>query len=285
MLKKVILSAAICIFAVFPPWLKAETHNVSVQNSFFNPNDLVIKAGDTVVWRKTQTRGDCTYGCAPAVLHNVVADDGSFTSGPPDEVWTYSKTFDQPGEVLYHCGEHSGPGRNINNFMNGRITVQAEEEEEEEVEEEVEAVFVINRGLSDAWYFPVTDGQGFLIMVFPGIKQVFVAWFTFDTERPPEDVTAILGEPGHRWLTAQGPYDGDTATLTIFMTQGGVFDSPVPPASTDQAGDGTLTIEFADCLSGLVTYEITSLGISGEIPIQRIVLENVALCETLSEPD
>jgi hypothetical protein len=42
-----------------------------------------------------------------------------------------------------------------------------------------------------------------------------------------------------------------------------------------------LTIQFADCNAGLVSYEITSLGISGEIPIERIVLDNVPLCESL----
>ena len=109
------------------------------------------------------------------------------------------------------------------------------------------------------------------------------AWFTYDTERPPEGVTALLGEPGHRWLTAQGPYDGDTASLTIYMTEGGVFDAAEPIAITDEAGDGTMTLEFADCTQGLVTYEITSLGISGEIPIQRVVPDNVPLCESFVE--
>ncbi len=139
----------------------------------------------------------------------------------------------------------------------------------------------INAGLNDAWYSPLTDGQGFLIAVFPDIRQMFLAWFTYDTERPPEEVTAMLGEPGHRWLTAQGPYEGDTANLTIFVTEGGVFDAAEPEATTDPAGDGTMTIEFADCANGLVNYEITSLGISGEIPIQRIAPDNIALCETL----
>jgi hypothetical protein len=141
----------------------------------------------------------------------------------------------------------------------------------------------INAGLSDAWYNPLTNGQGFLITVFPDLQQMFVAWFTYDTERPPENVTAMLGEPGHRWLTAQGPYVGETANLTIFVTEGGVFDAVEPAATTDPAGDGTLTIEFADCANGLVSYEINSLGISGEIPIQRIALDNVALCETVSD--
>ena len=142
-------------------------------------------------------------------------------------------------------------------------------------------VFNINPGLNDAWYNRATSGQGFLLTVFPEIREMFVAWFTFDTQRPAEDVTAFLGEPGHRWLTAQGPYDGDTAELTIFVTEGGVFDAIEPVASTDLAGDGTLTIEFAGCNAGLVSYEITSLGISGDIPIERISLDNVPLCESL----
>jgi hypothetical protein len=143
------------------------------------------------------------------------------------------------------------------------------------------ANFQINVGLNDAWYNPATDGQGFLITVFPDRKEMFLAWFTFDTERPSDGVTAELGDPGHRWLTAQGPYDGDSATLRIFVTEGGVFDAAQPPATTDPAGDGTMTLEFADCTEGLVSYEITSLGISGEIPIQRIAPDNISLCETL----
>jgi hypothetical protein len=139
----------------------------------------------------------------------------------------------------------------------------------------------INAGFNDAWYNRDTAGQGFLISAFPVIQQMFVAWFTFDTQRPPEDVTAHLGEPGHRWLTAQGPYSGDTAELTLYVTKGGVFDSIEPAADTDPAGDGTLTIEFADCTQALVSYDITSLGISGQIPIERIVPDNVELCESL----
>ena len=84
------------------------------------------------------------------------------------------------------------------------------------------------------------------------------------------------------WLIAQGPYSGSTANLTIFVPEGGVFDSPTPEVVIDQAGDGTMTIEFADCTAGMVSYDITSAQQSGEIPIQRIVGDNVALCEQLS---
>ena len=139
--------------------------------------------------------------------------------------------------------------------------------------------FGITTAFNDAWFNPLTDGQGFMIAVLPNQKQMFLTWFTYDVERPPEDVTAMLGEPGHRWLTAQGPYEGDTANLTIYVTSGGVFDSPSPPATTDPEGDGTIKLQFADCESGLLEYEITSLGLSGSIPIERVAPDNVSSCE------
>jgi hypothetical protein len=142
----------------------------------------------------------------------------------------------------------------------------------------------LNPGFNDAWNNPATDGQGFFITVFPDLGVVALAWFTYDTELPPEDREANLGDPGHRWLTAQGPFDGNTANLTIFLTKGGVFDAAEPAPSTDTEGDGTMTLEFADCTQGLVSYEITSLGISGEIPIQRVATDNVELCEALAAP-
>jgi hypothetical protein len=139
----------------------------------------------------------------------------------------------------------------------------------------------INPGMNDAWFDPATSGQGVLITVFPDQGQLFLAWFTFDTERPPEEVSAILGEPGHRWLTAQGPFSGSKADLTIYLTQGGVFDSAEPPATIDPDGYGTMTVQFFSCNAGRITYDIQSLGLMGEIPIQRIVEDNVTLCEAL----
>ncbi len=144
------------------------------------------------------------------------------------------------------------------------------------------ALFLINPGLNDAWYNPATAGQGFFIIVFADVDYMFLAWFTYDTERPPEDVMAHLGEPGHRWLTAQGPYDGDTATLDVYLTEGGVFDMAEPPAVTGKDPIGTITIVWSDCENGVLTYDIDPPGVSGEIPIKRIVPDNVALCEALA---
>lgn len=139
----------------------------------------------------------------------------------------------------------------------------------------------MNAGFNDAWYSPATDGQGFYITVFPNLGTVALAWFTYDTELPLEDAKANLGSAGHRWLTALGPYEGNTAELTIYLTKGGVFGALEPAPTTDLAGIGTISLDFADCTQGLVNYEINSLGLTGEIPIQRVAADNISLCETL----
>jgi hypothetical protein len=141
-------------------------------------------------------------------------------------------------------------------------------------------LFGINAGISDAWFDPDTDGQGFLIVVFPQIRQIFLAWFTYDTERPPDDVNALLGEPGHRWLTAQGPYEENVALLEISVTSGGVFDNPFPETVT--VPDGEMTLEFSTCNSGMLSYDIESVNRQGLAPIERIALDNVPLCYLLN---
>lgn len=138
----------------------------------------------------------------------------------------------------------------------------------------------INAGLSDAWYDPATAGQGFFITVFPDIGQMFLAWFTYDTERPAEGVTAQLGEPGHRWLTAQGPYADNQAVLDVWVSSGGVFDSAQPAVTPVK--DGEIIVQFSGCNSGSVSYDIASVDRQGVIPIERVALDNVALCEALN---
>ncbi|MSQ99320.1 MAG: hypothetical protein EXR85_08535, partial [Xanthomonadales bacterium] len=104
------------IAASFLPLVAAAaTVNVTVGSGGqlrFTPNDITIQVGDTVHW--TSTGG----------THNVVADDGSFTSGSPGSNINFSRTFNSAAVVLYYCEPHSSPGQNINTSMNGRITVQ-----------------------------------------------------------------------------------------------------------------------------------------------------------------
>lgn len=146
-----------------------------------------------------------------------------------------------------------------------------------------EAAFSINAGMSDAWFNALTNGQGFLISAWPQLGQVFMAQFTFDTERPGPEVAAIVGGPGQRWVTALGPYDGATAVLSAELTRGGVLDS-ASPAPVQTQGYGTYTLVFSDCSHGTIVYDFPDLDLHGEIPIQRIVPDNAALCESLQSP-
>jgi len=143
----------------------------------------------------------------------------------------------------------------------------------------VEGEFVMNAGLNDAWYNPLTDGQGFFITVFPDFNVVNLAWFTYDTQLPLDEDDANLGSPGHRWLTALGDIEGDTAVMTIEVASGGLFDTTT---TIDRTTDGTITLTFTDCSSGLIEYNIPSINRQGSVPIQRVANDNVALCEALS---
>jgi hypothetical protein len=143
-------------------------------------------------------------------------------------------------------------------------------------------IFKINPGLNDAWYYPATDGQGFFITVFPDLEIITLAWFTYDTELPPEDAQANLGDAGHRWLTASGPINGDHVLMNIEMTSGGIFDTPTDIKRTEPPGsDGTILLTFHSCNSGVVEYDIPSINQKGTVPIQRVAGDNIVLCEAL----
>lgn len=246
------------VLFVFIPVAQAQTtHDVTVGDDFFSPANLTIQAGDTVRWNNAS-------GGNP---HDVTADDGSFNSQTLSS-FTYTQTFNNPGEVPYHCTVHGAAG---GIGMSGNITVEGGGGGGE---------FQINAGLNDSWFNPATPGQGFFITVFPDITSIFLAWFTYDTERPDPSATANLGEPGHRWLTAFGEYAGNSAMLEVELTQGGVFDSSEP--AVEQTPDGTILLECADCGNCMVTYDITSAGVQGEIPIGRIAADNVPACEEMA---
>lgn len=44
-----------------------------------------------------------------------------------------------------------------------------------------------------------------------------------------------------------------------------------------------MTIEWSDCKNAMLAYDIDSVG-QGMMPIERIALDNVPLCEALQMP-
>lgn len=141
--------------------------------------------------------------------------------------------------------------------------------------------FVINEGLNDAWFDPETSGQGFYITVYPSTQTIIMSWLTFDMETPDSGATAHLGDPCQRWFTAQGHYDGAAADLVVYSASGGVFNQSTYKPVLDEVG--SISLEFEHCNSGTVTYDLPDISASGEIPIQRVALDNVELCKTLAK--
>jgi hypothetical protein len=138
----------------------------------------------------------------------------------------------------------------------------------------------INPGLNDAWFNPDIIGQGFLVTVFGDSGNVFLAWFTFDSTPTATGATAIIGDASQRWLTAFGAFEGNSAVLEVTNTRGGRFDRENPGPINEPYG--TLILSFENCHRGMVTYDLPGPGLAGVIPIERVVEDNIALCERLA---
>ena len=219
----------------------------------FSPQALTIAVGDTV-----------TFVNAGGV-HNVYADDGSFrcargcdgaggNGAPSGDLWSATVTFDTAGSFGYVCQAHAGMG------MRGTITVEGGGSP---------ASLNLNQlGIRGSWADSTTDSQGLVMELFPdiygdGLGLLFGGWFTFDVTAPG----------GQRWYTIQGTVtdDDDTATMPIYRTEGGAFDTG-QPTTTNEVGEAI--VHFEDCNAATLQYAFDD-GRTGTIPLARL-LANVS---------
>ena len=232
--------------------VSAAHFDVSVTGTF-TPSTLTIHVGDTV-----------TFTNVGSGFHNVAADDGSFRcargcdadggdGNPSATVWNATVTFNTPGHIRYICDAHHS--------MVGTITV----------EDSAPPVFDLNQhGLAGAWANPATESQGVVMDVFPdlyapGTGLLFGGWFTFDVTAPG----------GQRWYTVQGQVTDtdDSATMPIYQTLGGAFDTA---QATTTTAVGQATIHFDDCSHGSLAYTFSDgSGRQGTVPLTRL-LDNLA---------
>lgn len=138
----------------------------------------------------------------------------------------------------------------------------------------------INAGMNDAWVSDDAPFQGFFFTVYEDISLLFLSWFTFDSVAPTTG-TATFGAIDHRWVTGAGTINGNTVTISVELTSGGVFNGPVPEA-TQQPNYGTITIVFLSCNKAVLTYSFPGVGLFGQMTLTRVVPDNVAMCEALS---
>ncbi len=209
---------------------EAATFEVDVYNGYFSPEVVLIQPGDTVRWVNREGS------------HNVVATDGSFSSGAPASgTWSFSHRFEREGQV--HYLSESDPA------MQAAVVVE-------------KAVFSINYGITGSWWNPGMNGQGLMIEILPEDDVLVVYWFTFDNA-------------GRRqWLLGSGAIAADNGVDLVFIrpTNGLPNDGQAP----DKPHWGTARLEFQDCFSARFTW--SGLDGRGEMSLERLTSD--VLCET-----
>jgi hypothetical protein len=146
----------------------------------------------------------------------------------------------------------------------------------------VEPDITINAGMNDAWVSEDAPFQGLFFTVFPDLKFFFLSWFTFDSVIPIGGDTAVFGAFDQRWVTGGGFYSGNSVTINVELTSGGIFNGSIPLA-TQGPGYGTITITFISCNEAVLSYNFPSVGLSGEMTLTRVLPDNVVLCDALNE--
>jgi plastocyanin len=226
-------AVALVLCCITIPAADAATHVVQVISFRFEPEELTIQPGDTVVWRNTGGN------------HNVVADDSSFGSGRPSAgAWEYSYRFEDPGEFGYYCSPHGGRD---GEGMSGKVLVAGS----------AAPSFAIGPGISGTWNSPGIPGQGFLLEVVPALDSLVLGWFTWSAATPG----------AHDWISAIGPIDGDSAAVDLQRSGGGRFNDPTAVTASSV---GSATFRFTDCSTGSVSFTRSDIGQSGTIPIRRL---------------
>ena len=115
---------------------------------------------------------------------------------------------------------------------------------------------------SGAWYSPARSGEGFLVHILDAAApKAAVTWFTY----------AADGSGRQMWLTGTGPIDEISATVELFVTEGGRLGSTDNPSTVRSTRWGTATLGFETCASGAVIVQPDDPGLPrGAIPIQRL---------------
>ena len=82
-----------------------QTHNVVIHNFAFQPAELTVNVGDTIVWKNMDI-----------VSHTVTAADKSFDSGEIKAGQSWKLVAKKRGVVAYSCSPHPN--------MHGTLTVR-----------------------------------------------------------------------------------------------------------------------------------------------------------------
>lgn len=88
------------------PTSGTQTHNIELKSFAFNPAEITINVGDTVIWTNMDS-----------VSHTITSDSGTELNSPTlSKGKTFSYIFNTAGTHEYHCSIHSS--------MKGKVIVE-----------------------------------------------------------------------------------------------------------------------------------------------------------------
>ncbi len=93
---------------------------------------------------------------------------------------------------------------------------------------------------------------------------------------PAVGVSSVFGAPDQRWVKGAGVYSGNSVTVNVELTSGGILNASEPLA-TQQLGYGTISIVFNNCNEAILTYDFPSVGLSGQMTLTHVVSDNVEM--------
>lgn len=106
------------------------------------------------------------------------------------------------------------------------------------------SAFVIEPGISAAWFDPRRDGEGFLIEVLADNRAVMY-WFTYDDQGR------------QRWFISTGEVRGNELYFAdLLVAQGGLFGPDFDPDQVQLSSAGSASFLWRDCNTGSMRHNV-----------------------------
>ena len=125
----------------------------------------------------------------------------------------------------------------------------------------VQSLLLLDGYMSGNWYDPARSGQGLQLEFTDQSNSVLAIWFVFGPDG------------GQNWIFAQGTYDltKPSVTLQAVILTGARFPPLFKSSDVQSTPWGTITLAFADCDHGTVTWNSVLPGYgAGSMAISRL---------------
>lgn len=122
----------------------------------------------------------------------------------------------------------------------------------------------LNKNAAGPWYNADQSGHGLFVEVSDGGEtgedRVTSFWYAY-----------VDGQP--RWLFGTGLSEGDSATLDMFTTSGGIAPPNFDPSDVNIEPWGSLTLDFTTQNEGQISWQSALPGFSsGSLPVTKLAL-------------